>query len=472
MARASTKRSLGPSSPFPGAGRPGSSNGKTVKTNATARSAPMAQTVTVLAVFLLISLFSVLVARRTRTPYTTLLVLVGLLLSAVPLAGLAGLTGFFNHLANEQLFVGLVLPPLLFESIMSVKVSDFRAVYRPALLMATMGVLISTLVVGVVLWRVVGFSPLVSFLFAALISPTDVATVLEIFGRVNVPTKLATLVEMESVFNDPTGIAIFTVVLTTSAAASLRPFQAAADFTYILTAGILVGIGVALAARWVQRHITDTVTQVVLTLVAVYGAYALAYSIGASGLIAVAVTGLLYGNTIPFSVESKRVAAATRDFWEIIAFVANAAAFFFIGVSTDIFLLASSLGAILVAYGVVVMARITSVYPILSISKVEGSPIPSTWMNTATLGGTRGALAIALVSAIPAATRQPVATLTFGVVVISILLQGPLLTRYTRRTFGRQETLQDFAPPAMAEDEGNDPPAEPLSPDPPKRDEG
>ncbi|MDG6988498.1 MAG: sodium:proton antiporter [Nitrososphaerota archaeon] len=432
----------------------------------------MVQTVTVLAVFLLISLFSVLVARKARTPYTTLLVLVGLALSAIPLAGLAGLRGFFNDLANEQLFVGLVLPPLLFESIMSVKVSDFRAVYRPALLMATMGVLVSTLVVGVVLWRVVGFSPLVSFLFAALISPTDVATVLEIFGRANVPTKLATLVEMESVFNDPTGIAIFTVVLTTSAAVSLRAFQAAADFTYILTAGILVGIGVALAARWVQQHITDTVTQVVLTLVAVYGAYALAYSIGASGLIAVAVTGLLYGNTIPFNVESKRVAAATKDFWEIIAFVANAAAFFFIGVSTDIFLLASSLGAFLVAYAVVVMARITSVYPILSLSKVEGSPIPSTWMNTTALGGMRGALAIALVSAIPVATRQPVATLTFGVVVLSILLQGPLLTRYTRRIFGRQETLQDFQPPASAEDEEAGPPAEPLSSDPAKRDEG
>ena len=415
----------------------------------------MVQTVIVLAVFLFIALVSVLIARRVKTPYTTLLVLVGLALSAIPLAGLLGLTDFFNKLANEQLFVGLVLPPLLFESIMSVKVSDFRAVYRPALLMATAGVLISTVVVGVVLWKVVGFGLLVSFLFAALISPTDVATVLEIFGRVNVPTKLATLVEMESVFNDPTGITIFTVVLTTSAAEALRPFLAIADFTYIMAAGTLVGIGVAMAARWVQQHIHDSVTQVVLTLVAVYGAYALGYSIGASGLIAVAVTGLLYGNTIPFSVDSKKVAYATRDFWEIIAFVANAAAFFFIGVSTNIFLLYSSLGAFLVAYGVVVMARITSVYPILSLTKVEGAAIPSSWMNTSTLGGMRGALAIALVSAIPVATRQPVATLTFGVVMISILLQGPLLARYVRRTFGRQETLQDFdAYPKVSDIEG------------------
>jgi NhaP-type Na+/H+ or K+/H+ antiporter len=90
------------------------------------------------------------------------------------------------------------------------------------------------------------------------------------------------------------------------------------------------------------------------------------------------------------------------------------------------------------------MARITAVYPIMSLSRVSGSVIPSSWMNTTALGGMRGALAIILVSAIPLSTRQPVATLTFGVVMLSILLQGPLLSRYTRRIFGRQETLREY----------------------------
>ncbi|MDG6920000.1 MAG: sodium:proton antiporter [Nitrososphaerota archaeon] len=427
----------------------------------------MAYTELVLASFLLIALASVLMSRKVKAPYTILLVLMGLVLAAVPVAGLTGLTGFFTNLANEQLFVGLVLPPILFESVMSVKASDFRAVYRPAFLMATAGVLISVLVVGVVLWKVVGLDPLVSFLFAALISPTDVATVLEVFARVNVPTKLATLVEMESVFNDPTGIAVFTVVLASSAAAGLEPVKAVASFTYILTGGVLAGLGVAWGARWVQKQVTDSVTQTVLTLVAVYGSFALASAIGASGLIAVAVTGLFYGNTVLLRVESKKVQEVTREFWGIIAFIANAAAFFFIGVSTNIFLLATSLGAFLVAYGVVLMARITSVYPILSLTKVEGRDIPSTWMNTSTLGGMRGALAIALVSAVPLAVRQPVATLTFGVVMLSILLQGPLLGRYTRRVFGHQETLEgtETGDPVRGADAPADP-AEPLSPEP------
>ena len=435
----------------------------------------MAQTEVALATFFLIALVASLVSKKTQTPYTILLVLTGLVLSALPISQLAGVTGFFSSLASGGLFIGLVLPPLLFESIMSVKVSDFRAVYRPSLLMATFGVLISTLVVGVILWKVVGLDPLVSFAFAAIVSPTDVATVLEIFGRVNIPSRLATLIEMESVFNDATGIALLTIVLTTAAAVTLQPFRAVLVFAYILGGGVLVGLGIAWGARYVQREVKDPISQVVLTLVAVYGAYALATSLGDtlwpghpfSGLIAVAVTGLFYGNTVHISVESKQIAQSTQEFWKDLPFVANAVAFFLIGVAVNISVLAGSLGAFLVAYGVVVMARITSVYPILGLTKVGGGSVPLTWMNTASLGGMRGALAIVLVSAVPAATEKPVAALTFGVVMLSILLQGPLLTRYTRRSFGAQETLAKYETDGTMRDiEEPPPPADSLSPGP------
>jgi len=403
----------------------------------------MAQTEAILAAFLGIALLTAIVSRRVRTPYTTLLVIVGLALTVAPGNVFSPLVDFFNRLVNGGLFIGLVLPPILFESIMSIRPSDFRAVYRPALLMATVGVVISTVVVGVVLWKVVGLDPLVSFFFAALISPTDVATVLEIFNRVQVPARLATLLDMESVFNDATGIAIFSIILASAAEATLKPLAAVADFAYVLGGGTLVGLAAAWGARQVQRHVDDYVTQVVLTLVAVYGSYSVATVLGASGLIAVAMTGLFYGNSMMLHFGSTRAAQATADFWKILAFVANAVAFFFIGVSTNIYLLATSLGAILVAYGVVMMARITSVYPILSLTKVEGT-VPASWMNIATLGGMRGALAIVLVSVIPLGSRGPVATLAFGVVVLSIILQGPLLSRYARSRFGRQETLSEI----------------------------
>ena len=402
----------------------------------------MAQSEIVIAAFLGIALVAALAARKLKLPYTVLLVVVGLVLAASPELQVTGIVGVFNSLSDANLFAGLILPPILFESIMGVRVEDFRAVYRPALLLATVGVLVSTVVVGVVLWKVVGLSVIVSFLFAALISPTDVATVIEIFSRANVPGKLATLVDMESVFNDATGITIFTIVSVSSAELTLKPFQAFAGFAYLFGGGALVGFGVAWGARQVQRQIEDSVTQVVLTLVAAYGAYTVASLLGVNGLVAVAMAGLFYGNTVLLRMESKQVATATREFWKVLAFLVNAVAFLFIGVSTNIINLASSLGAMVIAYLVVLMARITSVYPILNFTRAGGSPIPPSWMNVATLGGMRGALAIALVSAVPADIRPSVATLTFGVVMISILIQGPLLTRYAKRAFGVQETLQ------------------------------
>lgn len=384
-----------------------------------------------------------MVSRKIRTPYTTLLVLVGLALSAVPGSIFSGIVSVFNGLVNGGLFIGLVLPPILFESIMSVKYSDFRAVYRPAVLLATVGVVISTLVVGVGLWKVVGIDPVASFFFAALISPTDVATVLEIFARVDVPSRLATLVEMESVFNDATGIAIFSIVVAAASEVTLKPFVALLSFTYVLGGGVLVGLAVSWGARQLQRHVEDSVTQVVLTLVTVYGAYGLANVLEASGLIAVAMTGLFYGNSMMLHYGSTRAAQTTSEFWKVFAFVANAVAFFFIGVSTNIFLIATGVVAILAAYGVVMMARMISVYPILSLTKVGESFMPASWMNIGVLGGMRGALAIVLVSVVPPDTRPQVATLAFGVVMLSILLQGPLLSRFSRGRFGGQQTLAE-----------------------------
>ena len=112
------------------------------------------------------------------------------------------------------LFVGLIVPPLIFEAMIHIRGSDLKEVIKPSLGLATVGVLIATAVGGVILWQVVGLSPYVSFLFAALIAPTDVVTVLEVFRRVKVPSKLSTLLDTEAAFNDATAIMIFTIILS------------------------------------------------------------------------------------------------------------------------------------------------------------------------------------------------------------------------------------------------------------------
>jgi CPA1 family monovalent cation:H+ antiporter len=221
--------------------------------------------------------------------------------------------------------------------------------------------------------------------------------------------------------------------------------SAVGEFAFVFGGGVLVGLSVAWGARQLQRVTQDSISQIVLTMTAVYGSYGLASALGVSGLIAVAVTGLLYGNTVLFHIQNKDVERETRDFWNVLAFIANTVAFLFIGISTNIFSLAGNLGVILTAYAVVVMSRIASVYPILILPGIMEPGVPWSWRNVAMLGGTRGALSIALVASLPSSLPgySTLVNMTFGVAVISILVQGPLLSAYVGRAFGRQQTLSE-----------------------------
>jgi len=399
----------------------------------------------ILAIILGISLAASLASRRTRIPYTIFLVFIGIGVAATSNPTLSPLYDTFTALLGGGVFVGIILPPLLFESTMSISATEFRAVSRPALVLATGGVIFATVLVGFILLRITDLPPFAAFLFAALIAPTDVATVLEIFRRTLVPGKLATMMEAESIFNDATGVALLTVILTSFEASTSGAvfLDAATKFILVFGGGIVVGLGFAWVASQLQRATQDPISQVVLTMTAVYGSYGLASALGVSGLIAVAVTGLLYGNTVLFRIQNNPADLVTRQFWGILAFLANTVAFLFIGLSTNILSLAGSLGLILIAYGVVLLSRFATVYSILSIPRIAQFSVPWSWKNVTMFGGMRGALSIALVASLPVSLTgySTIVNMTFGVAVFSILLQGPLLTTYSRRAFPQgQET--------------------------------
>jgi Na+:H+ antiporter len=407
----------------------------------------------VIAAFFGLALIASIASRRTKTPYTIMLVLSGLVLAllAASVPDLASSGGFFQTFLSDGLFVGLVLPPLLFESMMSISTEEFRAVYRSSLLLATGGVVFAAAVVGTMLWLFAGLPAYTSYLFAALIAPTDVATVLEVFRRTKVPARLSTLMETEAVFNDATGISLFTIILASgqaaAAAGSTRFFllSAASQFVQLFGIGLVTGAFVAWGARQLQREIDDTVSQVILTMAAVFGSYALASALGGSPLIAVAVTGLFYGNTVLFRIKNKEVESGTRQFWQVLAFIANTIAFLFIGLSANIVTFGADIFIILFAFLIVIAGRFVSVYTLLGVRRVAWKRFPFSWRNVTVLGGMRGALSIVLVAALPTdlAGRDVVVEMTFGIAVLSILLQGPLLGAYVKRAFGRQEKLPE-----------------------------
>ena len=409
------------------------------------------------AVFLAIMLAASIVSYRAKVPYTLVLVILGILLSAASGFSLFGqgifqqailqIRSFFVGLSGGEeggLFVGLVVPPLLFEAMIHVKSSDLRAVLKPSVLLATIGVVISTLVVGLILWKIAGLPYLVSFLFAAIISPTDVATVLEIFRNAKVPSKLSTLMDTEAAFNDATGIAVFTIILASTAFGNVSLVFAVSSFALLFAGGILIGLVVAFLAEILSSLLSDKLSQTILTMSAVYGSYALASSVGVSGLMAVAIVGLYFGNITSRTTIGPSTRETISLFWQVAAFLGNSIAFLFIGFSTDIFRLAAAIGSILLGYAAVTAARAASVYPILAILDRFGERTPLQWKNVSMLGGMRGALSIALAVSIPATVisvsdKSQLTTLVLGVAFISISVQAALLYRYIREEFPAEQ---------------------------------
>ena len=276
------------------------------------------------------------------------------------------------------------------------------------------------------MWKGVGLSPYVSFLFAALIAPTDAVTVLEVFRRVKVPSKLSTLLDTEAAFNDATGIVLFTIILSTIGLQKVAVTQTILNFGFTLGAGVLIGLAVAFLGELLTSLIADRVAETILAVAVVYGSYALATGIGASGLIAVAVAGLYFGNFTMRSAMEPASKEAVKSFWEIAAFLGNSIAFVIIGFETNIITLSQSVLIILAAYATVTIARAATVYPILTVFNKFGDKISAVWRNVAMLGGVRGALSIALVATITTSAVisqgdiNTINTMVLGVAFISM----------------------------------------------------
>jgi CPA1 family monovalent cation:H+ antiporter len=409
--------------------------------------------------FVAVMLVSQFVSQKAKVPYTLTLVFVGIgiaALSAVPSLGSNAVTNtvqgvisqmgsFYTTLVEGGLFVGLVVPPLIFEAMMQIKAPDLRAVIRPSVLLATGGVVIATVVGGLALWQLAGLSLTVSFLFAAIIAPTDVVTVLEVFRRTVVPSKLATLMDTEAAFNDATGIVIFTVVLSSIGLSRVPILSSLYLFGFTTLGGAAIGFLIAIAARRISASTEDKMAEVILTVSAVYGSYVFASGLGASGLIAVAVVGLYFGNVTMKATMRQDTRDAVAFFWQIAAFIGNSVAFLLIGFETSLISLSQSIFLIITAYLAVTLARAASVYPILAVFNQVGERIPIAWSNMAMLGGVRGALSIALAASLTASTvvsasdAHTITTMVLGVAFLSITIQTPLLSRYVKRKFGNQQ---------------------------------
>ncbi|MCZ6850401.1 MAG: sodium:proton antiporter [Planctomycetota bacterium] len=387
-----------------------------------------------------------------KIPYTVALVLAGLgvaILHAAP----QGVV-----ITKDLVFV-LFLPPLLFQAGLHMDLDLLRRKAIPVTTLAIPGVVLSMLATG---FAISFFLPddaigagvwLPALLFGAMLAPTDPISVLATFKRARAPEALRTLVEGESVFNDGTGVVLFLILW--SAVVSGESLSVAAgvlEFVQVVGLGLVVGLGSGLIAFWLLRRLDDHVLENAITVVLVWGSFIIAEQIGGSGVIAVVVAGLIMGNYGTRLAMSKQTRETIHTFWESIDFIVNSMVFLLIGIElqyvaqTTQLLEANVVLAVAATFLAILAARGLMVYP---IAFLFGRHWPSGWKHVVFWSGLKGAIPLALVLGLPESPlRNFLLPVAFGVVLISLLLQGLTIPLLMRRTGVGEEEVEASEPAA------------------------
>lgn len=361
------------------------------------------------------------------------LVLVGVELAFPDVALYEDLTGIVQQIDFQDAVLNGMLAFLLFAGALHVDLTILRNRAWAVGSMATVGVMISTAIVGVGFWLAADALgvpvPLVwALVFGALISPTDPVAVLSTLKTVHVPERLKTDMTGESLFNDGVGVVIFTVLITVAAGSeggSVDPLYIGELFFIEVLGGAVLGFFTGYLAYRAMRAIDDYPIEVLISLALVAGTYTLAAKLHMSGPIAVVVAGLLIGSRGPHDALSEQTQQFLFDFWTLIDEILNSVLFLLIGLEVLVLRFDPSFGW-LAAFAVplVLCGRLVAVsVPIIVLSTshsfVRGTIPVLTW------GGLRGGISVALVLSLPeVAEKSVILAATYAVVLFTIIIQG------------------------------------------------
>ena len=391
---------------------------------------------TELGILLLLSIATAvaIATARLRVPYTVALVVVGTGLGATRVSPPI-------HLTKELLYA-VFLPGLIFEAAYNLTLPEIRSNLRAIFALSVPGVLVAmaaTAAILVLTTDALPHAPKVGWshalVFSALIAATDPIAVVALFKSLGAPRRLAVLVEGESLVNDGTGAVLYAIVLGSVTGAGETTFAAGAvSFLVVVGAGALVGVLIGFSASGLRRRTAEPMIEIALTTLAAYGSFALAEQLHVSGIIATLSAGLVCRHR----TAKDAPVVAVESFWEYAAFALNSLVFLLIGFEVKLTELLIAWRPIVLAFVAVTFGRAVVVALVSFVLKVfapKAEHLSFSHGLVLTWGGLRGALSMVLALAIPATfpERQLVVTTTFGVVVLSIVLQGltagPLLRK-------------------------------------------
>jgi monovalent cation:H+ antiporter, CPA1 family len=366
-----------------------------------------------------------LVSKRARmVPYPVVLAGAGVVIGLLP-------GGQLGHVGADVILLAFV-PGLVFEAALTLDLPELRRRLLPVGLLATAGVALTVVLIGTLTHLVLGLSWAGGMLLGAILAATDPIAVVTLMRQMRAPSGLSAILEGESLFNDGTGVAVFTAVLATILSGAPSFGDAAIRFVEITAGGTAVGLAVGFLGLLLLRFAADAPLEILATLVIAYGSYLAADVLHASGIVAVVVAGIVvarYGSAI-----GRLHGPQLLGFWSLLAFVLNAMLFILVGAALPAWELLPVLGFVAVVFVIMLVTRAIPVYGLLGLSAIRPPTIPWAWRHLTFWAGLRGALSVALalsVANMPGVDSR-VALIAYGVVLLSLLVQGGLVVPVTR----------------------------------------
>ena len=386
------------------------------------------------------------IEKHARVPYPILLVICGVVLAWVP--NLPAV-----RVEPEMVFF-LILPAILYRAASDTSWIDFRANFG----------VISRLAVGLVLATMIAVAVIAhafidhldwsaAFLLGAIVSPPDAVAAMAICQRLGVPRRLLIVLEGESMVNDATSLVAYKIALIAVVTGTFSISQAALDFVWDATGGVLLGLTVGWVSMRLRRSLNNTPVELTVSLLTPFAAYLPAEQAGVSGVLATVTAGLYLGwRRTEFSSPATRI--RTAAVWDTVVFLLNGFAFLLIGFELpDITerVVSQWSAATLLGWAALVSLVVISIRLIWTfagtglwwlVNRAGGRSPTFGWRHSLIIGwtGMRGIVTLAAALAIPFATpanatltdRDLIIFLSFVVVLVTLLLQGltlPVLIR-------------------------------------------
>ncbi len=378
-------------------------------------------------------------ADRINVPYPAVMLVFGMALALLPAVRVPAI--------DASLLLPLILPPLLFAAARRTSWREFLDNRRAIGLLAVALVAVTAFVVGGVLQALVPGLPLIAAVaIGAAVAPPDPVAATAIAQKLRLPRRLRTILEGEGLSNDATALVLYEVAVAAAMTGAFSPAKAGIQLALATVVGVLVGLAVAFAARWLLNRLPAHPSGSAFVLVTPFVAYAAADAAHGSGVVAVVTLALSlsrYGDQ-----ESAQTRIVSMTMWEIVELLVTGAAFAFVGLELRTIALEvdEPVGTMLtqaaIVTAVVIAIRFVWIFPVATIDErvrrrrnQTAEPVGWREMTVSSWAGMRGVVTLIAAMALPPnfPERERLIFIAFVVVAATLLLQGLTLPVLVRR---------------------------------------